>query len=148
VEAQYKADRETIAAERAGVEQARRHFLDYLAKKGKALPAPVQPALPGVRTGAIPLPMRMGSQRRLMLDTLFAARDGLTPREIAKQTGVLSKVIYTYGQREIAAGIIYKAGDRFVMTEAGRDYVVRANAKFGPVQKQEAPQAQAGGALQ
>ncbi|MEK7992759.1 MAG: hypothetical protein AAB403_03040, partial [Planctomycetota bacterium] len=47
LEAKYKADRENIAARRAGNEQARQHFLAYLAKKGKGITAPAPQSLVG-----------------------------------------------------------------------------------------------------
>ena len=150
LEAKYKADRDAIAARRAGNDQARRHFLAFLAKKGSAVEAPTQQTLVGANTNRlIPLPLRMGDQRRLVLDTLARARhDGLTVREIADATGVLTKVIYTYAQREIAAGILMRVQDRLVMTAPGHDYMMRVAAKFGPAQKPETPPVQAGGALQ
>lgn len=149
LETKYKAAREDIAARRASTEHARQHFLAFLEKKGKGLAAPVQQTLLGANTNQlIPLPVRMGEQRRLVLDAVAATRDGLTAREITKATGVASKVVYTYAQREIAAGIFTRFADRLALTGPGRDYLVRCAAKFGPAPKPKAPPAQAGGALQ
>lgn len=88
----------------------------------------------------------MGAGRRLILDVLAKAPDGLTARAISALTNVQIKVVYTVAHRDSVLGILTRADDRIVMTEAGRDYMRRAEEKFGPVQ-QDPPAAPAEGVV-
>lgn len=150
LEANYKASREDIARRRDINEHARHHFLNYLKKTGALqTAAPLQiakPALPGASpSDPIPLPLRMGDQRRLMLDAIADSPDGVTALEVAKATGIQPKVIYTYIQREIAAGILLRrsdvAGTRLVLTPRGKDYMARVQEKW-PREAPKAPPAE------
>jgi len=156
LEASYKASREDIARRRDINEHARHHFLNYLKKTGALQTAAplriLRPALAGSNpSDPIPLPLRMGDQRRLMLDAVADRPEGITPLEVAKATGVQPKVIYTYIQREIAAGILLRRigpdGSRLVLTTRGKDYMARVEAKW-PREAPKAPPAEAGGVFQ
>lgn len=161
-EKQLEADREAVAEDRARLDVARQHYEAFLASQppqtaaqmkfyggGEQLPltdeqrSALYADFKGPPTAPIPLPMRMGAKRRRVLDAV-ATGNGLTTREIADKTGVDVDVVRNITAAETKAGIFARQGDKLYMTPAGLDYLNRANAHFGPPQKETPPTAASG----
>ena len=150
MEAALKAGRDSVAAGRVTVRAARDHYLGFLAEQRKrAVPEKDyrgDPMPSGV--AVIPLPSRIGPKHRCILEAIREG-DGLTARQIADQTGVKVDVIRNFIIEDSALGILDRPDGRAILTPAGKDYMERLAAKFGPpAPLEETPPAAASGVFQ